>query len=478
MTCFLTHAIMKQNAEVKEMGLFDRLFKKREKQNYRPLIIYGLCGPVGLGAHKSGEAQYWRASIILRAWKEEGSDVLHEEKIRLEKSCDEEGVHVLQAQLRKNAIFHAKVRISEQGFELLELIENDCSEPQLEALRGAAAPQADVRMSEEEEAEVAEGRCRIQTFAKARTKVYFEGKQEEGIRILHAMQKRQVGWYNDAVNYAADRAVPKFNAALPNGEKKLTKKAFREQVRLQKIVISDNERFVFWLDATDLVKDAVIGVSGSLQALREELGEHAQVICMDLRDEKSCRMLYERVRAEEIDILINNAGFGLCGPFDETSLDRELEMIDLNIRAVHILTKLFLRDFIERDYGYILNVSSIAAYAPGPLMATYYASKAYVLRLSQSIYGELRRRGSHVHVAALCPGPVRTEFNQVAGVEFFTSGMSAQKAAKIAIDGMFSEKREIIPGAMMKWVRALTRVAPTALQLRVSHYLQHRKTEK
>ena len=153
-------------------------------------------------------------------------------------------------------------------------------------------------------------------------------------------------------------------------------------------------------------------------------------------------------------------------------------MIDLNIRAVHILTKLFLRDFIERDYGYILNVSSIAAYAPGPLMATYYASKAYVLRLSQSIYGELRRRGSHVHVASLCPGPVRTEFNQVAGVEFFTSGMSAQKAAKIAIDGMFSEKREIIPGAMMKWVRALTRVAPTALQLRVSHYLQHRKTEK
>ena len=85
-----------------------------------------------------------------------------------------------------------------------------------------------------------------------------------------------------------------------------------------------------------------------LQALREELGEHAQVICMDLRDEKSCRMLYERVKAEEIDILINNAGFGLCGPFDETSLDRELEMIDLNIRAVHILTKLFLRDFITR----------------------------------------------------------------------------------------------------------------------------------
>lgn len=70
-----------------------------------------------------------------------------------------------------------------------------------------------------------------------------------------------------------------------------------------------------------------------LQALREELGEHAQVICMDLRDEKSCRMLYERVKAEEIDILINNAGFGLCGPFDETSLDRELEMIE-SVRCI------------------------------------------------------------------------------------------------------------------------------------------------
>ena len=215
-----------------------------------------------------------------------------------------------------------------------------------------------------------------------------------------------------------------------------------------------------------------------LQQLKEELEGQAQVICMDLRDAKSCRMLYERVKAEEIDILINNAGFGLCGAFDETSLDRELEMIDLNIRAVHILTKLFLKDFIARDHGFILNVASIAAYAPGPLMATYYASKAYVLRLSQSIYGELRRRGSHVHVAALCPGPVRTEFNQVAGVEFFTSGMSAQKVAKIAIEGMFSEKREIIPGTLMKWAKALTRVTPTALQLRISHYLQHRKQNR
>lgn len=263
MTGFLTHAIMeKKIAEVKKMGLFDRLIKRKQKQNYKPLVIYGLCGPVGVGAHKSGEARYWTASIILRAWKEEGSEALHEEKIRLEKTCDEDGVHALQEQLRKNAIFHAKVRMSEQGLELLELLEPDCDEPQLAALRGV---QEDARTETAVDPEVAEGRCRIQTFAKEKTRVYFEGKQEEGIRILHAMQKRQVGWYNDAVNYAADRAVPKYNETLRSGERKLTKKAFREQVRLAKIVISDNERFVFWLDTTDLVKDAVIGVSGSLQ---------------------------------------------------------------------------------------------------------------------------------------------------------------------------------------------------------------------
>ena len=170
MTGFLTHAIMeKKIAEVKEMGLFDRLIKRKQKQNYKPLVIYGLCGPVGVGAHKSGEARYWTASIILRAWKEEGSEALHEEKIRLEKTCDEDGVHALQEQLRKNAIFHAKVRMSEQGLELLELLEPDCDEPQLAALRGV---QEDARTETAVDPEVAEGRCRIQTFAKEKTRIH------------------------------------------------------------------------------------------------------------------------------------------------------------------------------------------------------------------------------------------------------------------------------------------------------------------
>ena len=162
-----------------------------------------------------------------------------------------------------------------------------------------------------------------------------------------------------------------------------------------------------------------------LQELKEELEGNVQIICMDLRDALSCRMLYERLREEDIDILVNNAGFGVYGAFDETDLDKELAMIDVNVRAVHILTKLFLRDFIARDYGYILNVASIAGYLPGPLMAGYYASKAYVLRLSEAIYGELRRKKSNVHITALCPGPVQTEFNQVANVRFRIKGKKA-----------------------------------------------------
>ena len=215
-----------------------------------------------------------------------------------------------------------------------------------------------------------------------------------------------------------------------------------------------------------------------LQELKEELEGNVQIICMDLRDALSCRRLYERLREEDIDILVNNAGFGVYGAYDETDLDKELAMIDVNVRAVHILTKLFLRDFIARDYGYILNVASIAGYLPGPLMAGYYASKAYVLRLSEAIYGELRRKKSNVHITALCPGPVQTEFNQVANVRFRIKGKKASDVAYQAINGMFGERRVVIPGMLMKCARLLTRVTPTRLQLRTSYFIQHRKTKQ
>lgn len=214
-----------------------------------------------------------------------------------------------------------------------------------------------------------------------------------------------------------------------------------------------------------------------LQELKEELDGPVKIISMDLADEMSCKMLYERLKEEDIDILVNNAGFGVYGFFDETDLERELEMLNVNVKAVHILTKLFLRDFIARDYGYILNVASLAGYVPGPLMASYYASKAYVLRLSEAIYGELKRKKCNVHITALCPGPVPTEFNQVANVHFFMKGMKAGKVAEQAIAGMFEERRVVVPGWLMKCGRALARITPVRLQLSASYFIQQRKTK-
>ena len=118
-------------------------------------------------------------------------------------------------------------------------------------------------------------------------------------------------------------------------------------------------------------------------------------IVLDLTSEDNCYKLYEKLKKENIDVVINNAGFGLAGNFTETSLENELKMIDLNIKAYHILTKLFLKDFVMRDKGRLLNVASMAGFMPGPYMDTYYATKAYVLNLSLGIYEELKRSNSN-----------------------------------------------------------------------------------
>ncbi len=179
-----------------------------------------------------------------------------------------------------------------------------------------------------------------------------------------------------------------------------------------------------------------------------------------------------------IDILINNAGFGLFGAFNDSNLDRELDMIDLNIKGVHTLTKLFLKDFKKRDYGYILNVSSSAGFLPGPLMATYYASKAYVLNLSLAIHQELKKENSNVYIGVLCPGPVSTEFNKVAKVEFNLKSMSSYDVADIAIKGMFKRKMVIIPGIKMKISIFFTKLLPLSLKLEIAYHLQRRKGRK
>lgn len=213
-----------------------------------------------------------------------------------------------------------------------------------------------------------------------------------------------------------------------------------------------------------------------LLALQEELaGGDVRIICMDLSLEENCYRLYDRVKEEKIDILINNAGFGICGAFLETELDTELRMLRTNITAPQILTKLFLQDFVRRDSGYLLNVASSAAFLPGPLMATYYATKAYLLRFSQSIYEELQRENSRVSVSVLCPGPVDTEFNTVAEVNFQIKSLNSHKVAEYAIKQMFRKKLVIVPGLQMKLLKFFIRFAPDWLLLRISYHIQHRK---
>lgn len=215
--------------------------------------------------------------------------------------------------------------------------------------------------------------------------------------------------------------------------------------------------------------------SKKLEELKSRLKTDVKIICMDISKPKSCIELYESVKNEDIDILINNAGFGIFGKFTETDIQKELNMIDLNIKAVHILTKLFLKDFKAKNSGYILNVASSAAFLPGPLLSSYYASKAYVLRLTEAIYEELRMENSKVYIGTLCPGPVNTEFNNRAGVKFSIKGMSSKLVAKYAIRKMFERKLIIIPGILMKAVFVMERLIPIKILLKICYHFQKRK---
>lgn len=207
----------------------------------------------------------------------------------------------------------------------------------------------------------------------------------------------------------------------------------------------------------------------------KEYKDKVKTYAFDLTKEEECIKLYNEVKKENIDILINNAGFGDSGNFTETNLDKEMDMINLNIKAYHILTKLFLKDFVKRDYGRILNVASIAGFMPGPYMATYYATKNYVVSLSLAIYEELKKDNSKVKISIFCPGPVNTNFNNVANVKFNISSLTSEEAGKIAIEGMFKNKLIIVPNNM-KVNHFLTKVSPTKMILKITSIIQERRS--
>lgn len=212
-----------------------------------------------------------------------------------------------------------------------------------------------------------------------------------------------------------------------------------------------------------------------LESVAKTLTHKPKIIVMDLQQVEDMKSLYVLVKNDDIDILVNNAGFGLCGNFTDIELSKELEMIDINIKAVHILTKLFLKDMKRKNKGYILNVASSAAFDSGPLMATYYSTKSYIYRLSEAINYELKKEKVNVHVSCLCPGPVDTNFNNVANVKFAVKPLKADYVAKYAVDKMLKNKMLIIPGLKMKLAKFFGRFLSDKALMRITYRIQKRK---
>ncbi len=210
-----------------------------------------------------------------------------------------------------------------------------------------------------------------------------------------------------------------------------------------------------------------------LEELKQDLKTDVKIECMDLSSQENCEKLF--AANQEIDLLINNAGFGDFGKFEETNLEKELAMIDTNIKSLHILTKLYVKQMKQKNHGKILNVASIAGFMSGPMMATYYATKNYVVSLSKAINKELQKDASKVSVSVLCPGPVNTNFDKVANVNFSLKGLSSEYVAKYAIDQTLRGTKIIIPGTMMKLIYLGNKLAPACISLEIAYHSQKRK---
>ena len=214
--------------------------------------------------------------------------------------------------------------------------------------------------------------------------------------------------------------------------------------------------------------------------LESEFRVKTLVIARDLSRPTAVDEIYEEVSAASmtVEMLVNNAGFPVFGLFAQTQLETELEMLHVNVIALTALTKLFLRGMVERQAGRILNLASTAAFEPGPLMAVYYASKAYVLSFSEALANELR--GTGVTVTALCPGPTRTGFQKRGVMEAsrLVQGQiaDAKSVAVAGYRGMMSGKTIVIPGFSNKLIPWVVRVSPRGVVTRVVRRMQERVT--
>ena len=216
-----------------------------------------------------------------------------------------------------------------------------------------------------------------------------------------------------------------------------------------------------------------------LEKLAALLGCPCRILPADLSDPAQWDTLCAALETERIDGFINNAGFGLCGAFTETDPAVEQEMLQVNVGALQRLMKFVLGKMQAQGSGFILNVASCAGLMPaGPYMATYYATKAYVVSLTSALAQELREARSPVYVGCLCPGPVNTEFNAVANVEFALRGITPEYCVRCALDGMARRKTVIVPNPVVAVGMTLGRFLPRPVYIKIAAHQQRKKLYK
>jgi len=209
--------------------------------------------------------------------------------------------------------------------------------------------------------------------------------------------------------------------------------------------------------------------------LKKECKTNVEVIDMDLSIISNMYKLYDITKDENIDILVNNAGIGLYGEFYDIDSSKEIGMLNLNVIATDLITKLYLKDMVKKDNGIILNVSSILGFVPGPLMSSYYASKAYITSMSRAINMELKMKSINVSVSTLCAGAVDTNFNSDLGVRFFIPPSDSKKVAEYTVDKMLKGKTDITPGFSIKLARIAGKVFPNNIIAKFVYRSQKRK---
>lgn len=201
----------------------------------------------------------------------------------------------------------------------------------------------------------------------------------------------------------------------------------------------------------------------------------SRVYLCDLKSDLEVDRLCDFILKEKPEVVINNAGFGAFGFYDEIELKKEMDMIKVNVISLHKITRTCLK-YMEGSNYHILNVASSAGFMPGgPILNTYYATKNYVRSYTLGLYEELKNKKSGVNISVLCPGPVNTNFNNVANVKFSLRGLSSEYVAKYSVDKMLKGKRTIIPGFSIKALAFISKFSPTNIVLYMTYKRQKAK---